>query len=278
LPGRPCDGKIRIDAQIDGQIDAQMRLMQRLEPPLLGLILAGGNSSRMGQDKALLVHNGTPLLRHIYNCAAEICRTVYVITPRQHRYAPLLPPTCEFIVEVGQNQGPLRAFREAIVWLGEQSLEPKGLDHQQLANPLDPQRLAHDDAGWILLLSCDLPHLNPMVLQQWVQDFIGSAPLNSPRESCPPLAYIPRNPQGWWEPLCGFYSIQCRSSLDRFLGEGGRSFQQWLNSERVVALPLEDHQVLLNWNTLKEAVQGSSSPISSNLDSPPTEYQFKKLL
>ena len=222
---------------------------QNLEHPLLGLILAGGNSSRMGQDKALLLHNGTPLLRHIYNCAAVICTKVYVITPRQHHYAPLLPPDCEFIPEVGQNQGPLRAFREAIDFLDHQpqTSESQASESQTSEHP----GFRSDHAPWILLLSCDLPNLNPIVLQHWVQDFL----LAPPPDELPPLAYIPRNPQGWWEPLCGFYSSQCRSSLDRFLAGGGRSFQEWLNSERlnserVIALPLEDPQVLLNLNTL----------------------------
>lgn len=195
--------------------------MERLRPPLLGLILAGGNSSRMGQDKALLPWNGVPLLAHVYQCAATVCSSVYVITPRIATYAPLLPQGCQFIPEQGVSQGPVSAFQEAIVFLDLEA------------------------STWILLLSCDLPNLTAAALQDWFQSLC----LDNLFPSEPPLAYVPRNPEGWWEPLCGFYQVgQCRSSLDRFLTQGGRSFQHWLDQESVVALPLADPNILLNLN------------------------------
>ena len=204
--------------------------MERLAPPLplLGIILAGGKSSRMGRDKALLEWNGRPLLCHSYHCAAEVCSQVYVMTPRLSTYAPLLPDACILIPERGENQGPLRAFQAAIDFI------------------------APDPSTWMLLLACDLPQLRAAVLGEWFQRIVLAT---RDRESLAkgeplPLAYVPRNPEGWWEPLCGFYQARCRSSLDRFLQQGGRSFQHWLNQETVEALPLDDPEMLLNLNSL----------------------------
>jgi molybdenum cofactor guanylyltransferase len=79
------------------------------------IILAGGRSSRMGQDKATIEIDGVPMLRRIYDVVAS-CQNldsvahiapIYVITPWAEKYRPILPLTCQFIVEQPPHQGPL---------------------------------------------------------------------------------------------------------------------------------------------------------------------------
>ncbi len=44
----------------------------------LGAILAGGQSSRFGSDKALALHEGTPLIAHVANALSAQCDAIVV--------------------------------------------------------------------------------------------------------------------------------------------------------------------------------------------------------
>lgn len=190
---------------------------------LTALILAGGQSSRMGQDKALMWVRGVPLLQRVYNVARQCTSEVAVITPWPTRYQALLPPSTQFLTEPRSTTlnapGPLVAFAEG---------------------------LAQIKAEWVLLLACDLPRLRAEVLQSWMQE------LDQVPETT--IALLPRHPKGW-EPLCGFYRHCCLAGLQTFINQGGRSFQEWLAEQSVQALPVIDPAMLVNCNTPSDIQQ-----------------------
>ncbi|MFN6466375.1 MAG: molybdenum cofactor guanylyltransferase [Nostoc sp. DedVER02] len=185
---------------------------------LTAIVLAGGKSSRMGQDKALIPIQGIPLLQRVCGIAQSCADTVYIITPWPERYQDLLLPGCQFIREVplsGESlaHGPLVGFA---------------------------QGLAQVQTEWVLLLACDLPRLRVEVLQDWVTR------LDSVGDNA--IAALAHHPKGW-EPLCGFYRRRCLPELLEFINQGGRSFQQWLRQYPVEVLPLPEPEMLLNCNT-----------------------------
>ncbi|BAQ61547.1 molybdopterin-guanine dinucleotide biosynthesis protein MobA [Geminocystis sp. NIES-3708] len=183
---------------------------------IVTLILAGGKSSRMQKDKALLDINGKPLLTNIYHIAEQCTDQVYIITPWQDKYRPILPVDCNFITESSYFQGGLIAFFEALNYI---------------------------NSDWILLLACDLPFLTVDDLKNWINT-LGNISENT-------IAFLPKNDKGW-ECLCGFYRRNCQDSLQKSIQTGNRSFQQWLNQENVKELVVKNKQILFNCNTPKD--------------------------
>ncbi|PAX60005.1 molybdenum cofactor guanylyltransferase [Brunnivagina elsteri] len=183
---------------------------------LTAIILVGGKSSRMGQDKSLLPINGIPLLLGVYQVAAACANRVYFITPWQERYQDLLPENSIFIREdllLGETQGPLVAFS---------------------------QGLAQVETEWVLLLACDLPKLKIEIVQAWAEKLVDV------RKDA--IAFLAHHPKGW-EPLCGFYHRSSLPGLNEFINEGGRSFQQWLNQNIVEIIPSNQTSIFFNCNT-----------------------------
>ena len=190
--------------------------------------MAGGQSSRMGQDKALLPMQGQPLIAKVYGVAACCCDRVMVISPWPERYQNLLPSDCRYVVE-----RPLTMQATS----GHSPSRGLGVSHGPLVGFY--QGLGAVATEWVLLLACDLPQLQPQPLQAWAEH-LGDLPTST-------VAYLARQPQGW-EPLCGFYRSTCRKSLGEFIAAGGRSFQRWLRSQQIAELPPSPQGASLFYN------------------------------
>jgi molybdenum cofactor guanylyltransferase len=198
---------------------------------LTAIVLAGGQSSRMGEDKALIQIQGIPLLQRVFNIAQACADTVYVVTPWPERYHHLLLPGCQFIPEI-----PLSPSPDPRSPSGAEALSPSS--HGPLVG--FAQGLAQVQTDWVLLLACDLPNLRVEVLQEWI------ARLDSVGDDA--IAALAHHAKGW-EPLCGFYRRRCLPELLEFINKGGRSFQQWLKQHPVQVLPLLEPEMLFNCNT-----------------------------
>jgi molybdenum cofactor guanylyltransferase len=118
--------------------------MQRLKmAPRDGIaayILAGGQSSRMGRDKAMLAPGGTPLLMRTAALLAPLTGPPIIVGPPT-RYAAL---GYDVIPDDGASIGPLGGIATA---------------------------LRHSNQGWNLIVGCDLPFLT----SRWLDYLIGRA-------------------------------------------------------------------------------------------------------
>ena len=192
-------------------------MTKAIKDNITAIILAGGESSRMGQDKALLTIGHQTLLSRICTIAKEASSTIYVVTPWTEKYQFILSPNCHLIKEElvsnAQSNTPLIGFVQAM----------------QLVK-----------TEWILLLACDLPYLSSSQVKQWSRGLTTVLPTE--------IAFLPRSPKGW-EPLCGFYRQDCLPSLKSYLKNGGKSFQNWLIKHSIKELVLKDRTCLFNCNT-----------------------------
>jgi molybdopterin-guanine dinucleotide biosynthesis protein A len=72
--------------------------------PLSGLVLAGGASTRMGEDKALLVFEGRPLIQRVAERLAGAADPVLVATGRPGRLGSIGLPE---VADAAPGRGPL---------------------------------------------------------------------------------------------------------------------------------------------------------------------------
>jgi molybdenum cofactor guanylyltransferase len=178
---------------------------------LAAIALAGGKSSRMGRDKALIEIEGIPMIQKITRIALSLTSQVYVVTSTPEKYQSYLKG-CQLIAEINP-QGPLTGFEQGLTQI---------------------------DTQWVLLLACDLPKLKLEPLQEWASRLPEIAP--------DAIAYLPHHLKGW-EPLCGFYRRSSLPLLQAYIASGGRSFQEWLDRHVVVEIPLNEPDLLFNCNT-----------------------------
>ena len=91
-------------------------------PPLWGLVLAGGGSTRMGEDKGRLEFHGLPQAVWIERLISEVCEQTYVsVSAAQHDSEPYagLPTITDQDPDGGPAVGLLSAWRRFpdVAWL-----------------------------------------------------------------------------------------------------------------------------------------------------------------
>ena len=116
-----------------------LKLMTDLETKhidLYGLVLAGGQSSRMGEDKALLKYHGQTQLEYGYKLLEKFCAKTFISINHKHS-AEKTRKKFPFIIDQFEQGGPLNGIASALS--------------------------AHPDKAW-LVIACDLPLLDELTL------------------------------------------------------------------------------------------------------------------
>jgi len=113
--------------------------MASTEEPIsgvVGVVLAGGGSRRMGREKAALLLGGEPLLRRaVGRLRLALAEVIVVGAPA---LAPLVPDT-RIVPDGWPGRGPLGALATA---------------------------LGATDAPWVVLVACDMPFIQPALIRE----------------------------------------------------------------------------------------------------------------
>jgi molybdenum cofactor guanylyltransferase len=108
-----------------------------------GYVLAGGRSSRMGAEKALLELAGRPLIEHAVGKLRRVCTAVHILSsnPALAAYAPL-------VADIHPGCGPIGGMEAA---------------------------LHHSLCDWNLFLAVDMPFLPAAYIQGWLRVWMNDA-------------------------------------------------------------------------------------------------------
>lgn len=80
-------------------------------PVLHGLVMTGGKSERMGEDKSQLVYSDQPQYQIAHDLLKQICHTTYISCRSDQDYAPL-PTLKDIFHDIGPLGGLLTAFQK----------------------------------------------------------------------------------------------------------------------------------------------------------------------
>ena len=175
-----------------------------------GWVLAGGQSRRMRQDKALLKLDSQPLALHAAQILAPFVTGIAIVgdpakyTSLGFPVTPDLRPDC----------GPLAGIEAA---------------------------LAATDSDWNLILACDLPGITEALLKNLL---LAASPGTDA-----PDAVIPRHPDNNLEPLCALYRRRALPVIQAALNAGIRKVTDAIAPLTLRYLPVADSRPFNNLNT-----------------------------
>ena len=145
---------------------------------LTGVVLAGGHSTRMGQDKALVLLRGKTLLEWVLDAMGQVCQHLLVVTsPERLPHHRASSAQARLVADETPDRGPLGGLYTGL--------------RQAATNS-------------VLLTGCDTPFLQPALLRLVAEAGAGKD------ASVPRLDGIPQT-------LQAAYSRQCLPSIESLL-------------------------------------------------------------
>jgi molybdopterin-guanine dinucleotide biosynthesis protein A len=145
-----------------------------------GIVLCGGQSSRMGRPKAWLPFAGEIMLPRVVRLLGEVVAPVVVVAaPGQE--VPPLPPGVEVVRDPERGRGPLQGLAAGL---------------EALAGQVEATYLS----------SCDVPLLRPAFVRRMIELLAANA------------ACVPRV-EGFLHPLAAVYRLEVVAVVNRLLAE-----------------------------------------------------------
>ena len=196
-----------------------------MSAPLYGLVLAGGRSSRMGQDKAALPAGRSTQLEQAMALLAPHVARAFVSVRKDQRADPLRARFAQ-IEDTRENLGPIAGIIAA------------------------QQR--HPDCAW-LVLACDLPLLDATTLELLLRKRAPERLASAFRSSY----------DGLPEPLCAVYEPASSGPLAAYVARGQNCPRKFLAGADVLLLDEPNPRALDNANTPAEYAAAMSTRVEA---------------
>lgn len=182
-----------------------------------GFVLAGGQSSRMGQDKALLPWKGSTLIesvaREVFSAAGNV-----TLIGSPERYGNLgYPMRFPVISDKIPGFGPLGGLYTA---------------------------LSVTTAEWNVLVACDMPAVTSQLLEE----------LLSAAETSRADALVPQTPGGL-EPLCAVYNVRLLPAVESAIHSKLLKMHDFVSTIQTRLWPAPDPAIFRNINTPEQLLE-----------------------
>jgi molybdenum cofactor guanylyltransferase len=209
-------------------------------PPVYGLVLAGGHSTRMQRDKATLAYHGgkTQLEWAMELLGPHVERAFVSVRPGQH---DPVRDRFEQIVDTRDGLGPIAGILAA--------------------------QARHPDVAW-LVLACDLPFIEAKTIDYLLSE------RDPARQATAFRSGHPNNPRhnGLPEPLCAIYEPSSRDAILAHIAAGRDCPRKFLINADTKLLDQPNPRALDNVNTPEEY---GSAMANLNLDVAATPKHIK---
>jgi len=173
--------------------------------PVSAIIQAGGQSRRMGTDKALIDYHGRPILAHVIDTLRQLSDDVLVVSNRSDVYGPIAAPLdARLVPDYNPPSGPLGGIAAGLV------------------------AMKHDLA---LVVACDMPFLNLDLIRYLIEratDFDVVVPQTGDQ----------------YEPLHAVYRRSCLVAIQRRLANNERRVISFFQDMRLSVVSEAEWRVI----------------------------------
>ncbi|WP_291965513.1 NTP transferase domain-containing protein [Maribacter sp.] len=181
---------------------------------IYGLVLSGGKSTRMGEDKGLITYHKLPQREHLYHLLNEVCDKTFLSIRKDQKSE--ISNMFDVIIDNDEFRGPYNGLLSA---------------HKE-----------HPDAAW-LVLACDLPLMDKRALEELIEARNSDKIASAFADADDPLP----------EPLCAIWEPEALKQSVAYLEAGNGSCPRkfLINSDVNLVFP-QQKEVLLNANSRAE--------------------------
>lgn len=179
------------------------------------LIMAGGEGSRLGMDKAFIQYYGEPQVLRLHKILKSLGLEVYISCRRdqQEKFRNI----CPLIFDREPSIGPIGGVLAAMV--------------------------AHTDHDW-LVVACDMPMVSVQTLQNLL-NHRGPEPVITYKSEKKPFPEV----------LLTLYRKELLATFQKAVESKSYSFQNLLKSVDTLFIPPDNEQELINVNTIEDLDQ-----------------------